>query len=465
MIAKRVLLTVVTLFLIMSILSAAWFLTDLKFMNRTVISVPRDCTTIQRAIELVASGGIVKVSPGVYEENLVIDKPISLIGESKTDTIVQWSGNRVITLAASRIKVSNFTIQGGQRGIYTESILQDCIIENNVITNNSRGIYLQSTIDIQNNIRLVNNIVDSNNIGMILEHCRNSSLINNIFINNDVGLYLDCSPNCTLQENKLIDNRINLNFNCFSNIDTFRYIDELNIVNGGKICFIFNQSNFHIDPNTFPDIGYLIIADSTNLTIGNIRLTNNDHGLILLRTHNATIENVTLTDNNSGITLIRSENCRILECTALRSSIYGIHLEHSDNNTVRACNLSRNAYTGILLANSQNCTLSDNLIVGTRGDQAIRLSSSDDTLIHNNTVTKADCGIYISSSKRNRVRQNTLEYSRYAAVILVEGSRLNEVCENLIAYNHIGIELNDLPINIIHGNNYISNKHDIYDRS
>ena len=47
---------------------------------RTVLVVPRDYATIQAAVNAAAPGSTVRVEPGTYTEQLVIDKDLTLTG-------------------------------------------------------------------------------------------------------------------------------------------------------------------------------------------------------------------------------------------------------------------------------------------------------------------------------------------------------------------------------------------------
>ncbi|MHA1583335.1 MAG: hypothetical protein ACTSYM_12685, partial [Candidatus Baldrarchaeia archaeon] len=49
-------------------------------VGQEIIRVPVNYSTIQEAINAAASGSIILVSSGVYCENLVIDKDLTLIG-------------------------------------------------------------------------------------------------------------------------------------------------------------------------------------------------------------------------------------------------------------------------------------------------------------------------------------------------------------------------------------------------
>ena len=60
--------------------------------NKTEIVVPNDYPTISDAIGNASQGDIIFVKNGVYYENPVIDKSISIVGEDSKNTIVIGSG-------------------------------------------------------------------------------------------------------------------------------------------------------------------------------------------------------------------------------------------------------------------------------------------------------------------------------------------------------------------------------------
>lgn len=56
---------------------------------RTVLVVPRDYATIQAAVNAAAPGSTVRVEPGTYTEQLVIDKDLTLTGAGADGTVVK----------------------------------------------------------------------------------------------------------------------------------------------------------------------------------------------------------------------------------------------------------------------------------------------------------------------------------------------------------------------------------------
>ena len=111
--------------------------------GQEIIRVPADYSTIQEAINAAASGSIILVSSGVYRENLVIGKDLTLIGEDRLSTIID--GNRagiVVYIKANRVVVNGFTVRNGTEGVYIDHS-NGCVISNNIIASNwYSGIFL-----------------------------------------------------------------------------------------------------------------------------------------------------------------------------------------------------------------------------------------------------------------------------------------------------------------------------------
>jgi parallel beta-helix repeat protein len=142
-----------------------------------IIRVPLDFLTISEAVRAASSGDTIRVGPGTYFEHVVIDRTLTLVGESVDNTIIDGDGTwRVVELeGASRI--SGFTIQRGLVGVYSET--EGNIIEHCTIRNCSYGIEIFSA---GNNIVRGNTIMD-NGCGIISDTSDNQIYHNN-FINN-----------------------------------------------------------------------------------------------------------------------------------------------------------------------------------------------------------------------------------------------------------------------------------------
>ena len=104
--------TLIGLFLILLIIEVNQSVTSKEFSSSTIIRVPEDYPTIQQAIDASEPGGTILVAPGTYYERIIIDKPISLIGEDKKSTIIIGSGiGDVVYVSSDGVMISGFTIK------------------------------------------------------------------------------------------------------------------------------------------------------------------------------------------------------------------------------------------------------------------------------------------------------------------------------------------------------------------
>jgi len=60
----------------------------ISYSSGDTIVVPRDYPTIQQAINHAKDGDTIKVLAGVYRENIIVNKSISIIGDGANITII-----------------------------------------------------------------------------------------------------------------------------------------------------------------------------------------------------------------------------------------------------------------------------------------------------------------------------------------------------------------------------------------
>lgn len=71
-----------------------------------------DTSTIMKAIEEANPGDRILVSPGVYYENIIIDKPIELIGDGESgDVLIRCEGQNALAFKASGGRIANLTFR------------------------------------------------------------------------------------------------------------------------------------------------------------------------------------------------------------------------------------------------------------------------------------------------------------------------------------------------------------------
>jgi plastocyanin len=95
------------------------------------LRVPQDHPTIQAAINAAAPGDTIVIAPGTYNENLIIDKSVSLTAQSfdasdprNNTSILDGGGNTVVTIRSGVLPGPSFTglvIRNGKDGIFSRS--------------------------------------------------------------------------------------------------------------------------------------------------------------------------------------------------------------------------------------------------------------------------------------------------------------------------------------------------------
>jgi len=154
---------------------------------------PADYPKVQEAINHANSGDTILVNKGIYYENIVINKSVSLVGEDRDYTIIEGKGfGNVISLIGKSISITGFTIgysgnKIGDSGINLQNS-RDSSISNNKIMNNRDGIgiYASSFNVISDNVIYSNS---NYGIGLFLSSA-NVISSNSISLNSYYGIYL-----------------------------------------------------------------------------------------------------------------------------------------------------------------------------------------------------------------------------------------------------------------------------------
>ena len=173
------------------------------------------------------------------------------------------------------------------------------IISKNKIITNDYGISVHSSSNtISDNI-----ISDNNEMGIILDAGSNTLTGNNVTDNNNYGIYI--SSGNILRNNRMSNNRYNFDVRGTSFEND---VDASNLVNGKPIIYWVNQQD-KIIPH---EAGYVALVMCENITVQNLHLANNGHGIFLAFTNHSTIIGNNFTNNNNGIKFWGSSSNRIV---------------------------------------------------------------------------------------------------------------------------------------------------------
>ena len=157
----------------------------------TVAPAGAEFTSIHEAINRTFPGDTIFVKSGIYQENLLLDKKIDLIGVdsgSGAPVIIPLKNGNAMEILADGCRVEGFTIQSIEflDGIRVES--SNNTIKGNTFLNNANGILLVSAMK---NTLYGNTITNSSNVGIALEGSNDNLIEENIVSENSIGIQLD----------------------------------------------------------------------------------------------------------------------------------------------------------------------------------------------------------------------------------------------------------------------------------
>ncbi len=206
-----------------------------------VIRVPADYPTIQEAIDAAPAESVISVSPGIYHENLTINKTLTVTGQDRMTTIIDGGFARsTVEIVADRVALENFTISGNSQAsdeggvfLFNSSF---CRITNNIVLNTSPagvGLWYSHNNSIEgnfiaysgadlpgwtwgwniglaesNNNTITGNILSNSIVdGISSEMSNGTSIAFNVIQNGDVGISLWHSDYSVIDHNAFLNIR------------------------------------------------------------------------------------------------------------------------------------------------------------------------------------------------------------------------------------------------------------------
>lgn len=170
-----------------------------------------DFTTITEAIEKSKPGTRILIRPGFYQEGVILDKPLEIVGDGAPgEVVVQASGKSVISFRTAMGRVTNLTLkQGGGGDWFAVDITQGRLeLEDCDITSQSLSCV---TIHDGADPRLRRNrIHDAKQSGILIYRNGLGTLEDNdIFGNRFAGISLKEGSDPVVRRNRIYDNKEN----------------------------------------------------------------------------------------------------------------------------------------------------------------------------------------------------------------------------------------------------------------
>jgi len=397
----------------------------------------QDYQTISEAVAAANPGDIIRVWAGTYNENVEIEKTLTLIGNGTTNTTI----NGRVRIKIDWVNVSGFwvTNSGSSYGGIQLENAEHCWIKNNNVSNNGYGILLSRS---NNNIFENNTCENNTNYGIHLSGSDNNIINNNTCENNTVlDIMLHISNSNTLTNNVMVGGGIRLDASSLEDWSNHT-IDTSNTVNNKPVYYWTNTVG-----GTVPHgAGQIILVNCAKVTVKEQNLGNTRIGLqIILSDSNTIIDNI-CNSNYQGI-LLEFSNDNTLDKNTCNLNLLGIGLLSSKRNNLINNTCDLNDENGIFLNdNSVNNIINNNIV--RNNNNGIWLTSSDTNSITNNTFKSNKLnGIHLVVSHSNNITNNTFsENGEYGAYISKDDEECtnNNLCHNdFINNNNEGVQAKD----------------------
>ena len=406
--------------------------------------------SIQAAVNSAHSGDTIIVAPGTYTENI----DISRLNDLNNLVLMSESGNPADTRIVGKktekevifinnkdtVTVKGFTISGagtGKAGIFLHGG-KNCIIENNVFSNDDIGVNIDSS---PNNVVRKNEVTTNSAVntskGIVITGSDNYNVYDNSISNQYVGIKIIYSIGGNLSGNNVTqsgnhgimldgaDSAI-LERNIIDSVTMFGiYVDESNrtVVRNNIVL------NRNYDGN-----GINLLFSDWNEIVGNT-VTLSNHALFMNNSKYNILQDNTVPDSAYGIAMRYSENNIIINNSAYNDTS-GIYLTHnSSNNTISGNKANLNINSGIELhLGAHNNTLKNNEISRNQMN-GIYFEEAINNKVSNNKISENKEGISLTSSRRNTISGNSITANEYG-IYLCPASYPNDIYNNY--FNNTG---------------------------
>ena len=180
-----------------------------------VIRVPEDFPTVQGAINNATSGATIIVSPGVYREYVIVNKPLTILGLKGSTATFDGSGSGIaftLQAGASGSTIAGFVITNYAQAVFIDGA-SNCKIYDNIMTKNVNSGVAEGN-NAANNF-IYSNVFQANwEVGVcainLTQYSTGTTIYNNTIILNSIGLNIESGGN-TIYWNIFIDNTKQVN--------------------------------------------------------------------------------------------------------------------------------------------------------------------------------------------------------------------------------------------------------------
>lgn len=295
--------------------------------------------TIQQQIDMAKPGEIIKLNDGNYDESIIINKPIHLIGLENT-TFIQQKADPVITVRSNNVVLENFNIT------YTKS------------NNTSPAILINGD---NNSLRKINISTDS--FGIQLDEANYNDLTKVVIIGNKDEEIKNRKHGIDLQNshnNKIYDSQIKYVQDGIYVENSFENKISRNSISHSRYGthLMFTKDTKLEDNRLYENISGMYIMGANGTIVKHNILKNNRKniqslGLLLFDTANAEITDNNIVNNRIGI-FIESASNNKLAFNNIRENYIGVQFKRANNNNIANNSFIANVVQGQATESSDN---------------------------------------------------------------------------------------------------------------
>lgn len=265
---------------------------DFSLLNVTSLGGQVGTTgRIQEADNLATIGGTINVGPGTYNENLIVDKQLTIVGAGSgnnpaSDTIIDAGGSgagaRIAASGASaaiadRLTIRNLRVQNGADGVIIDSAVSHITLDNIAAVGNTYGIEIHNNA-VVNDLLLNNVTATGNQVGF---RVATTGSVNGLMITNghfdnntSIGFYTNGNSGSTTNQNDFTN--ISISNTTFNN-NTLKGIYAEKLDHATFDAITVDQSGTSGASSAGIDIN-LKYGNYSDITIKNSSITNSGTG-------------------------------------------------------------------------------------------------------------------------------------------------------------------------------------------
>ena len=448
--------------------------------------------SIQRAVDQAVSGDEIMVAVGEYNENISINKSLTLRSSAPMTTISgQGLSGAAVTLAANNITFTGFAVKNSSTGLSitgsncsvtdnhfsTNSVAigvsggNNTILSNSVENNTHSGIWLEWT---PGGNQIIGNKINANARGLLLRGGGSVNIRENDITNNSSGIHFDQNPNgADIYNNNFIGNTSHLSNYYGSNPLLFsNYHWHNGYLKGGNYWDNWAGPDVNadhiVDQPYFQDFYPVTEPYGWENILPEHSITNRTSGI-----QYSTIAEA-LTEANEGDVIevedgditgkgVYYESLNIVKSLTLRSANGNATIGSSTQNpavTLAANNITftgfavKNSSTGLSITGS-NCSVTGNRF--STNSVAVKVLGGNNAILSNAIENNTWYGIWLEwTPGGNQIIDNKINAN--ARGLVLRGGGYVNIRENDITNNTAGIHFDQNPNGAdIYNNNFIGN--------